>query len=39
MSFLMKNDEVWEQYKQIWHVIQTKLGNKFNSKPVYGKNT
>ena len=33
----MKNDEVWEQYEQIWHVIQTKLGNKFNSKSVYGK--
>ena len=37
MSFFMKNDEVWEQYEQIWHVIQTKLGNKFNSKPFYGK--
>ena len=38
MSFLMKDDEVWEKYKQIWDVIKNKLGNKFHSEPVYEKN-
>ena len=22
MSFLIKDDEVWEKYEQIWHVIK-----------------
>ena len=35
MSFLIKDDEVWEKYKQIWDVIQNKLGIKFHSKPTY----
>ena len=35
MSFLMKDDEVWEKYKQIWDVIENKLGIKFHSKPIY----
>ena len=34
MSFLIKNDEVWDKYK-IWDVIKDKLGIKFNSEPVY----
>ena len=38
MSFLIKDDEVWDKYKnsiQIWDVIKDKLGIKFHSKPVY----
>ena len=35
MSFLMKDEEVGEQYKQIWSVIKNKLGIKFHSKPIY----
>ena len=35
MSFLIKNDEVWEKYDEIWDVIKNKLGIKFHSEPVY----
>ena len=35
MSFLIKDDEVWEKYDKIWDVIKNKLGIKFHSKPVY----
>ena len=35
MSFLIKNDKVWEKYKQIWDVIKNKLGIKFHSNPVH----
>ena len=35
MSFLIKDDEVWEKYNKIWDVIKNKLGIKFHSKPVY----
>ena len=35
MSFLIKDDEVWDKYDQIWDVIKDKLGIKFHSKPVY----
>ena len=35
MSFLIKDDEVWEKYKQIWDVIKNKLSIKFHSKPIY----
>ena len=35
MSFMIKDDEVWEKYKQIWDVIKIKLGIKFHSKPIY----
>ena len=28
LSFLIKNDEVWEKYKQIWVLIKNKLGIK-----------
>ena len=34
MSFLIKNDKVWEKYKQIWGLIKNKLGIKFHSSPV-----
>ena len=30
MSFLVKNNEVWEKYEEIWDVIKNKLGIKFH---------
>ena len=35
--FFIKNDEVWEKYEDIWHVIENKLDiyYKFHSMPVY----
>ena len=35
-SFLIKNDEVRQKYENIWNVIKNKVGNKFNSGPIYG---
>ena len=35
MSFLIKDDEVWDKYVKIWDVIKDKLGIKFHSKHVY----
>ena len=35
MSFLIKDDEVWDKYHKIWDKIKDKLGIKFHSKPVY----
>ena len=35
MSFLIKDDEVWEKYEQIWDVIKNKLNIKFHRKPIY----
>ena len=35
MSFLIKNDEVWDKYEDIWDVIKNKLGIKFHSEPIY----
>ena len=37
MSFLIKNDEVWKKYEDIWDVIKNKLGIKFHSEPIYEK--
>ena len=37
MSFLIKDDEVWEKYKQTWDAIKNKLGIKFHIEPVYDK--
>ena len=37
MSLLIKDEEVWERYEQIWDVIKNKLGIKFDSDPVYDK--
>ena len=37
MSFLIKDDEVWEKYEQIWEVIKNKLKVKFHSLPVCDK--
>ena len=35
MSFLIKNDEVWQKYEDNWDVIKNKLNIKFHSQPVY----
>ena len=35
VSFLVKYDEAWEKYEQIWDVIKNKLSIKFHSKPIY----
>ena len=35
MSFLIKDDEVWDKYDTIQDVIKDKLGIKFHSEPVY----
>ena len=35
MSFLIKNDEVWDKYDKIWDVSKDKLGIKFHSEPFY----
>ena len=37
MSFLIKDEEVWEKYKQIWDLIKNKLKNKLHSFLVYDK--
>ena len=37
MSFLIKDDKVWEKSEDIWDVIKIKLGIKFHSKAVYYK--
>ena len=35
MSFLIKDDEVWDKYDKNWDMIKDKLGHKFHSEPVY----
>ena len=35
MSFLIKDDEVWDKYDKIWDVIKDKLGIRFHSEHVY----
>ena len=35
MSFLIKDNEVWDKYDRIWDVIKDKLGIEFHSEPVY----
>ena len=35
MSFLTKDDEVWEKYEKFWDVIKNKLSIKFHSEPTY----
>ena len=35
MSFLIKDDEVWDKYDKIWDVIKDKLAIKLHSEPVY----
>ena len=33
--FLIKDDEVWDKYNEIWDVIKDQLRIKFYSEPVY----
>ena len=35
MSLLIKDNEVWERYEEIWNVIKNKLNIKFHSEPIY----
>ena len=35
MSLLIKDDEVWGKYENIWDVIKNKLDIKFHSEPIY----
>ena len=35
MSFLIKNNEVWEKYEDISNVIKNKLNIKFHNQPIY----
>ena len=35
MSFLIKDDDLWDKCDKIWDVIIEKLGIKFHSEPVY----
>ena len=35
MTLLIKNNEVWESYEDIWNVIKNKLNIKFHSQPIY----
>ena len=35
MSFLIKDDEVWEKYEKNWNMIKNKLSIKFQSEPIY----
>ena len=37
MSFLIKDDEVWEKYAKIQDMIKNKLYTKFHNKSVYDK--
>ena len=37
MSFLIKNNEAWEKYEDIWDAIKNKLVIKFHSHPIYEK--
>ena len=39
MSFLIKDDQVWDRYDEIWYVIKDKLGIEFHREPVYEINT
>ena len=34
MSFLIKDNEVWDKCDEIWDVVKDKLGIKFHSEPV-----
>ena len=35
MSFLVKDDEVWDKYDKVWDLIKDKPGIKFYGEPVY----
>ena len=35
LPFLVKDDQVWDRYNEIWYVIKDKLGIEFHSELVY----
>ena len=35
MSFLIKENAVWEEYQHIWDMIKDQLGIEFHREPVY----
>ena len=35
LSFMIKDDQVWDKYDKIWNAIKDKLGVNFHSDPVY----
>ena len=35
MSFMIKDDKVWDKYDKIWNVIKDKLNIKLHSEPVH----
>ena len=35
MSFIIKDDDVWDKYNEIWDKIENTLNIKFDSIPVY----
>ena len=35
MSFVIKDDDVLDKYKEIWYKIKERLNIKFHSMPVY----
>ena len=35
MSFLIKDDEMWDKFNKICDAIENKLGMKFHREPVY----
>ena len=35
MSFLIKDDEIWDKYDKIWDMNKDKVGIEFYSEPVY----
>ena len=39
MSFLIRDDEMWDKYHKIGDAIKNKLGIKFHSKPVLNLDT
>ena len=39
MSFLIRDDEIWEKYNKIWDAIKNKLGIKFHSELFMNINT
>ena len=38
MSFLIKDDEVWDKFDKMWDVIKVKIGITFHSEPVLNLN-
>ena len=35
ISFLIKNDELWEKYKEIWKKVENSIKKEFESELVY----